>query len=282
MLRLGGTASRKSRSVGNGDAYELTADLTEGDSREPGCSPVGTMFGTLGGRPGESSLTQNWSFRFDLDLRDSLDRRLRPDALVVQEDRNLVMGGQAILDLDTEDDLDSAYLAGRDHRPIPLGQFLLLRARANTQYCTYQAVVHDFELEPTCRPGDVRRSLTGIVGDAAGRGLQTLASEPLGEWRGRGLHVEEVVDAFDSAILESSQVLDVPFRLILLLDGMDQLEEVSHHLRSRVLARASRSFRTVSDNAAVVEVRNEEHRFHFRFVPGTLSGYLVTRLDVLV
>jgi len=227
-------------------------------------------------------LTQHWSFRFDLDLRDSLDRRLQPDAFVVQEDRNLVMGGQPILDLDSEDDLDSAYLAVREHRPIPLGQFLFLRQHGNTSYCTYQAVVHDFELDPTCRPGDVRRSLTGIVGDAAGRGLKTVASEPLGAWRGRGLGVNEVVEAFDSAIVESSQVLDVPFRLILLLDDMDQLEQVSHLLRSRVLARASRSFRTVSGDAAVVEVRNQQHRFHFRFVPGTLSGYLVTRLNVLV
>lgn len=227
-------------------------------------------------------MTQNWSFRFDLDLRDSLDRRLRPDALVVQEDRNLVMGGQAILDLDSDDDLDSAYLAVRDHCPLPLGRFLLLRQRENTQYCTYQAVVHDFELEPTCRPGDVRRSLTGILGDAAARGLCTVASEPLGDWRGRGLNVHEVVEAFDSAILESSHVLDVPVRLILLLDSLDQLEEVSHLLRSRVLSRASRSFRTVSGDAAVVEVRNKDHKFHFRFVPGTLSGYLVTRLDVVV
>lgn len=252
------------------------------DSHVPGSSPFGSMLGTLSGRSLEFSLTQHWSFRFDLDLRDSLDRRLRPDALVVQEDRNLVMGGQAILDLDTEDDLDSAYLAVRDHRPLPLGHFLLLRARADTPYCTYQAVVHDFELAPTCRPGDVRRSLTGILGDAACRGLRTVAAEPLGEWRGRGLGLDEVVEAFDSAILESSQVLEVPFRLILLLGSMDQLEEVSHLLRSRVLARASRSFRTVSGDAAVVEVRNDQHRFHFRFVPGTLSGYLVTRLDVLV
>jgi hypothetical protein len=226
-------------------------------------------------------LTQHWSFRLDLDLRDSLDRRLRPDALVVQEDRNLVMSGQAILDLDAEDDLDSVYLAVLEHRPVPLGQFLLLRRRATSLYLTYQAVVHDFELDPTCRPGDVRRSLTGIFGDAAARGLRNVAAEPLGAWRGRGLCIKEVVEAFDSAILESSHVLDVPFRLIMLLDDMDQLEEVSHLLRSRVLARASRSFRTVSGDAAVVEVRNQHHRFHFRFVPGTLSGYLVTRLNLL-
>jgi hypothetical protein len=206
---------------------------------------------------------------------------MRPDALIVQEDRNLVMSGQAIIDLDAHDDLDSVYLALLEHRPAPLGHFVVLRQRPGTRYWSYKAVVHDLELDPTCRPGDVRRSLVGIFGDAARRGLRIVAAEPLGAWRGRGLGMSDVVEAFDSAILESSQVLDVPLRLILLLDDMDQLEEVSHLLRSRVLARASRSFRTVSGDAAVVEVRNQHHRFHFRFVPGTLSGYLVTRLNVL-
>jgi hypothetical protein len=90
--------------------------------------------------------------------------------------------------------------------------------------------------------------------------------------------VAEVVHAFDSAILESSNLLRVPFRLTLLLDDLAELEEVSHLLRSRVLSRASRSFRTVSGDAAVVEVRNQGEKYHFRFVPGTLSGYLVTRV----
>ncbi len=42
--------------------------------------------------------------RFDLDLSEALGRRLRPDAMIVQEDRNLVMGGVGILDLDLKDD----------------------------------------------------------------------------------------------------------------------------------------------------------------------------------
>jgi hypothetical protein len=224
------------------------------------------------------SLAQTWSFRFDLDLRDSLDRRLHPDALVVQEDRNLVMGRQGVLDLDAEDDLDAAYIAIREHRPLPLGRFLVLRRRETESYWTYQAVVHDFELNPTSRPGNVRRSLSAIFKDAAKRRLCSLAAEPLGFFEDRGLSVEEVVHAFDSAILESSGLLGVPFRLTLLLDDLAELEEVSHLLRSRVLSRASRSFRTVSGDAAVVEVRNQGEKYHFRFVPGTLSGYLVTRV----
>ncbi len=223
-------------------------------------------------------LTQGWSFRFDLDLRDSLDRRLHPDALVVQEDRNLVMGRQGVLDLDAEDDLDAAYIAIREHRPLPLGRFLVLRRRETQSYWTYQAVVHDFELRRTCRPGDVRRSLTAIFKDASKRGLCTLAAEPLGLWEQRGLKVGEVVEAFDAAILESSRLSARSLRLTLLLADLSELEEVSHLLRSKVLSRASRSFRTVSGDAAVVEVRNKDERFHFRFVPGTLSGYLVTRV----
>jgi hypothetical protein len=106
-------------------------------------------------------LTHRWWFRFDLDLRSALGRRTRPNAVVVQEDRNLVMGPQATLDLDAEDDLDAAYLAVRDHRPLALGGYLVRRGRGHNQPWTYQAVVHDFELAPSCRPGDVRRSLCG-------------------------------------------------------------------------------------------------------------------------
>jgi len=224
-----------------------------------------------------NSVSQNWSFRLDLDLKESLNRRLRPEALVVQEDRNLVMGRQGVLDLDAEDDLDAAYIAIREHQPLPLGRFLVLRRREPGSHWTYQAVVHDFELNPTCRPGDVRRSLNAIFKDAAKRGLLSLAAEPLGSWGEKGLSFEEMVGAFNAAILESSASLKAPLRLTLLLADMNQLEEVSHQLRSRVLSQASRSFRTVSGDAAVVEVRNRKDRFHFRFVPGTLSGYLVTR-----
>jgi hypothetical protein len=224
-------------------------------------------------------LSQPWSFRFDLDLRDSLSRRLHPAAVIVQDDRNLVMGGQSILDLDEEDDHDKAYLAIREHRPLPLGRFLLRRGGEGDAQWTYQAVVHDFEQRPSCRPGDVRRSLCAILDDAADRELMTLAAEPLGSWEGRGLRLEETVRAFDTAILEKSISLDAPFRLTLLLDDIAQLEESSHQLRSMVLSRASRSFRTVDGEAAVVEVRNRGLRLHFRFVPGSLSGYLVTRVD---
>lgn len=224
-------------------------------------------------------LTQEWSFRIDLDLRESLDQRLRPDAVVVQEDRNLIMGNQAVLDLDAEDDIDAAYMALRDHRPLALGKFLLLRGSGDEAAWTYQAVVHDLELDPSCRPGDVRRSLCAILNDAEHRGLCALAAEPLGLFRGRGLDVEEVVEAFDAAILESSKVLGTPFRLTLLLEDMAQLEEVSHLLRSRVLSRARRRLRSTDGEAAIVEVDNHDCRIQFRFVPGTLSGYLVTRAE---
>ena len=222
-------------------------------------------------------MTHRWWFRFDLDLRDSLGRRTRPNAVVVQEDRNLVMGPQAVLDLDAEDDLAAAYLAVRDHRPLPLGGYLVLRGREPAPPWTYQAVVHDFELTPSCRPGDVRRSLCGVVRDAQGRGLGFAAAEPLGRWLGQGLSIEEMTEAFHDTILELSSELDEPFRLMLLLEDLDQVEQVSHVLRSRLLRRASRSFRTVDGDAAVVEVRDGLAKYHFRFVPGTLSGYMVTR-----
>ena len=53
-----------------------------------------------------------WTLRVDLDLRSSLGQRTFPNAVIVQQDRNLVMGPQAILDLDAEDDLDAAYSGG--------------------------------------------------------------------------------------------------------------------------------------------------------------------------
>jgi len=49
--------------------------------------------------------------------------------MIVQEDRNLVMAGAGMLDLDSGDGLDAAYLAIADHRPLPLGRYLLLRSR---------------------------------------------------------------------------------------------------------------------------------------------------------
>lgn len=223
-------------------------------------------------------MTHRWWFRFDLDLRGSLGRRTYPNAVIVQEDRNLVMGPQATLDLDAADDLDAACLAVLDHRPLPLGGHLVRRGREDSQPWTYLAVVHDFELTPSCRPGDVRRSLCGVVRDAQRRGLGFVAAEPLGRWHGRGLSFEEMTEAFHDAILELSPQLDEPFRLTLMLDELDEVEQVSNLLRSRLLRRASRSFRTVDGDAAVVEVRDGVAKYHFRFVPGTLSGYMVTRV----
>lgn len=217
--------------------------------------------------------------RFDLDLSEALGRRLRPDAMVVQEDRNLVMGGVGILDLDSRDDLDAAYQAIADHRPLPLGRYLLLRSRSDEAFWTYQAVVHDLEEKPSCRPGNVRRSLTAILNDAIKRGMSFLTVEPLGVWHSRGLKIEEMVEAFESTILEVSLELSSPIRVTLLLDDLDTVEEVSLLLRSRLLSKASRSFRTVDNESALVEVRQRGARLHCRFVPGSLSGYAVTCVD---
>ncbi len=220
-------------------------------------------------------VTRECSLRLDLDVGEALGRRFLPDARVVQEDRNLVMAGEGILDLDREDSLDAAYLAIAEHRPLPLGRYLLKRGR-NSVHWTYQAVVHDLECRPSCRAGNVRRSLTAILGDAVKRGLSSVCAEPLGIWKNRGLTVEEMVEAFEATVLEFSVDLVGPLRLTLLLDDLDSLEEVSHLFRSRLLRKASRSFRTVENDSALVEVRQGGRRLHCRFVPGSLSGYSVT------
>jgi len=222
-------------------------------------------------------MENSWSFRIDLDLRSSLGRRSYPDAIVLQEDRNLVMAPPGILDLDAKNDLDEAYAAARDQRPLPLGRFLVLRERSGDMPWTYQAVVHDLEFDPSCRPGDVRRALGGVVRDAEVRGLFHLAIEPLGRWMSRGLTFEEMVEAIDVTILELCSDLESSIRLTLMLDGLDELEEASHLLRSKVLRRSTRSFRTVDDNAAMVEVVDGDSRYHVKYVPGTLGGYLVNR-----
>ena len=216
------------------------------------------------------------SLRFDLDMVEALGRRLQPDAMIVQEDRNLVMVGGGMLDLDSNDGLDAAYLAIAEHRPLPLGRYLLLRSRGDGAYWTYQAVVHDLETKPTCRGGNVRRSLTSILKDSVKRGMTSVTVEPLGVWRSRGLTLEEMVEAFEASVLEVSVNLGSPLRVTLLLEDMDALEEVSHLLRSRLLRKASRSFRTVDGDAALVEVRQRGFRLHCRFVPGSLSGYAIT------
>ena len=217
--------------------------------------------------------------RFDLDHKEALGRRLQPDATIVQEDRNLVMAGAGVLDLDSGDSLDAAYLAMAEHRPLPLGRFLLQRSRGGEADWTYQAVVHDLDCRPTCRSGDVRRSLSAILKDSVKRGMSFVGVEPLGLWGGRGLTEIEMVAAFESAIFELSVDLVSPFRATLLLDSIDVLEEFSHLFRSRLLSKGSRNFRTVDDETALVEVRQRGNRLHCRFVPGTLSGYVVTSVD---
>ena len=218
------------------------------------------------------------SIRVDLDLRDSLSRRLFPQAVVLQEDRNLILGPQHAIDLDDESELGAAYLAVREHRPLPLGRYILLRRRGGPPHWVYQAVVHDLDARPTCRPGDIRRSLTAILDDAMRRGCASGATELLGCCgQARGLGIGDVATAFDRVILETSTLVRTPLRLVILLESLSELEEMSHLLRSRLLHRASRSFRTVTGDAAVVEIRHENHRYHCRFVPGSLSGYLMTR-----
>jgi hypothetical protein len=189
------------------------------------------------------------------------------------------MAGATLLDLDSDDGLDAAYLAIADHRPLPLGRYLLRRGSGEKPYWTYQAVVHDLEATPSCRGGNVRRSLTAILKDGVKRGMTFLTVEPLGVWHSRGLTLEEMVEAFEASILELSVAIASSLRVTLLLDGMDDLEEVSHLLRSRLLRKARRSFRTVDGEAALVEVQKQGFRLHFRFVPGSLSGYSVTCLD---
>lgn len=181
--------------------------------------------------------------------------------------------------LDPNHHLDAAYLAIAGQRPLPLGRYLVLRPTSLVPHWTYQAVVHDLGRQPSCRPGDVRRSLTAIFEDAARRGIRSFVLEPLGRRHRAGLRFDEMVEALDSAFVERSVVLDSAVRITLLLDDLGELEEISHLLRSRVLCRASRSFRTVAGDAAVVEVRKSKVRLHYRFVPGSLSGYLVTRIS---
>ncbi len=217
--------------------------------------------------------------RFDLDLRDAMERRLEPDALIVQEDRNLVLSAPPFLDLDAANDLDSAYMAIAHHRPLPQGRYLLLRPRGGRRHWLYQAVVHDLEHTPSCRPGDVRRSVLAVCRDAVKRGLAVLAMEPVGLWGQRGLTLDELVEALDTTFLELALDLEAPLRIVLLLDDLATIEEVSLGVRARVLRKASRSFRTVNGDAAVVEVRRDLARLHFRFVPGSLSGYMVIRAD---
>jgi hypothetical protein len=202
------------------------------------------------------------SLRFELDMVEALGRRLQPDAMIVQEDRNLVMASAGVLDLDADNGLDAAYLAIAEHRPLPLGRYLLLRSRGGEAYWTYQAVVHDLETK-----------------DSVKRGMTSVTVEPLGVWRNRGLTIEEMVEAFEASVFEVCVGLGSQLRMTLLLENMDSLEEVSHLLRSRLLRKASRSFRTVDGEAALVEVKQRGCRLHCRFVPGSLSGYSVSCVD---
>ncbi len=195
--------------------------------------------------------------------------------MVIQEDRNLIMGGARVLE--PGEDAAAVAEAARGFEPHHLGRFVLVGPRAQAPTWIYRAVVHDLEMSPTCRSGSVRRCLASILIDASKRGLTIVGTEPLGLWRRSGLDLAEMAGAFDEAIFEAVGGLQNGVRLTLLLREFETLEEVSRLLRSSLLRRASRSFHTVEGDAAVVEVRSHGRRYQFRFVPGALSGYLVTR-----
>jgi hypothetical protein len=217
------------------------------------------------------------TLRLDLDLIEGLGRRIVPDAMIVQEDRNLILGSVPLPDFDDDNELDGAYQTIRGQCPLPLGRYLVLRPAGDRPWWTYQAVVHDFEQRPSCRPGDVRRALTAAVTDAVHRGAAHIAADALGVCGGRGLTFDEMVEAVDRAVTEIGHRFKESLQLTVLLGCVDDVETVSHQLRSRVLNQASRSFRTVDGDAAVVEVRRGDTRLHYRFVPGSLSGYMVAR-----
>jgi len=202
-------------------------------------------------------------------------RRFSPDALIIQEDRNLVMGAASLLE--EERNPATVRAAAEGFEPVRLGSFVLVGPRSEPPTWMYRAVVHDLDLNSSCRPGHVRRCLVSILGDAGPRGIRSLGSAPLGLWRRSGLELEEVADSFNEAIFEMVGRLATPLRLTVLLEDMETLEESSRLFRSSLLRRASRSFHTVASDVAVVEAQSRGQRFQFRFVPGALSGYLVTR-----
>ncbi len=197
--------------------------------------------------------------------------------MIIQEDRNLIMGAQRVVE---EERAPAAAMdAAEEFESQHMGRFLLVGPRAGSPRWIYRAVVHDLEMSPSCRPGDVRRCLASILEDAGKRGIGSLGSEPLGLWRRSGLKLEEVAGAFDDAVFEVIGTLEAPLRLTLLLRDLETIEEASRLLRSALLRRASRSFHMVAGDAAVVEARSRGQRFQCRFVPGALSGYLVTKLS---
>jgi len=215
--------------------------------------------------------------RLDLDLSDSLGRRIFPDAVVMAEDRYLGLGSLPAVDLDPRNELDAAYIAIRKERPLPLGRYLLLRPAMGRERWIYQAVVHDLDHAPSVRRGDVRRALLAIVQDGVSRGFTSLACEPLGVAKPGGLDLNQLAEAVDEAIEELCSTSGQLPRLTLLLDQLEQIEQVSSMLRSLILRRARRNLRVVGGDSVVVELGGCDQRLHVRFVPGSLSGYVIYR-----
>ena len=217
------------------------------------------------------------SIRIDLDLRDALHRRFYPDAVIFEEDRYLRMASLPAVDLDPREDLDAAYLAIRKQRPLPLGRYLLLRPGAERPSWTYQAVVHDLELHPSCRPGDIRRALVAILENAASRGFFCIGLVLPGLGKTEGLALSDIVEAIDAAILELAGRIEESLRLVILLEEFGQLEIASNLLRAALLRRAQRSFRNISEEFAIVDFFLGRRNFQARFVPGSSSGYVLSR-----
>ncbi len=189
------------------------------------------------------------TLRCDFELRESLGSQLFPDAVIVQEDCNLIMGCQQPLDLDGAHDLQAAYLGALAHQPLPVGHYRLLGPSRENEWKTYQAVVHDLDARPSCRPDQVSRLFLAIMADALGRNLEYLASEPLGAWRNSGLTLPAMAGAFADAVVELATEIRKPLRLALLLPGPGQLEAVSRLVRCCVLERASGRFAPVASDS---------------------------------
>lgn len=218
------------------------------------------------------------SIRIDLDLGDALHRRFHPDAVILEEDRYLRMASIPAVDLDPGNDLDAAYVAIRKQRPLPLGRYLLLRPGSDRPSWTYQAVVHDLEFRPSCRPGDVRRALIAIVENALSRGFLTLGMALPGIGEPGSLALSDVLEALDSAAVDLAGSIEKSVRLVVLFDEFYQLEAASNLLRATMLRRAQRSFRNLGEDVAIVDFSLDGQSYQAHFVPGSSSGYVLSRV----
>ena len=119
----------------------------------------------------------------------------RCEAVVVEQDTNLILGEQTTL---VEPDKPAWYLANtleRDQPVYKLGDVIIKRGLP----MQLMAIVHDIEQQPTCDSGILKLAWQNLMAISAQNNVKTLATPALGSVHGK-IVLEDALQLFGQAI----------------------------------------------------------------------------------